>query len=168
MMARDALPRRGLISFKSCFGWRAPLGALALLLAPAFMPVHERAYQPAVQQQRYQPADVPGRVAVVFDHAGRWLTLRALAQSAAGEVPRLEFASGCRDGAGGNKATADRCIGDEEKARAKLATEWGTFAHADRTNCTALARLGGGGLQSYVELLTCLEMAKDAKSLPKD
>jgi hypothetical protein len=83
-------------------------------------------------------------------------------------VPRLEFASGCRDGAGANTAARDSCMRDEENARAKLATEWTTFAPADRTSCTQLARLGGGGLQSYVELLTCLEMAKIAKGLPKD
>ena len=82
-------------------------------------------------------------------------------------MPRLEFASGCRDGAGGNAAARDSCMREEENARAKLATEWTTFAPADRTSCTQLARLGGG-LQSYVELLTCLEMAKIAKGLPKE
>ena len=56
---------------------------------------------------------------------------------------------------------------DEENARAKLAGEWESFRPADRTSCTELARLGGG-LQSYVELLTCLEMAKDARGLPKE
>lgn len=141
-------------------------GALALLLAPAFVPSPEPAYQPSVQPPSLH-ITAPGFAVAMFDHAGRWLSPPALAQNAAGEVPRLEFASGCRDTAGGNKGTLDRCIGDEEKARAKLATEWGAFPHADRTSCTQLARLGGG-LQSYVELLTCLEMAKEARSLSKE
>jgi hypothetical protein len=91
----------------------------------------------------------------------------ALAQAVHANIPRLEFAQGCRDGAQGNAATQERCVVDEQKARDKLATEWEQFAHADRTQCTELAKLGGG-LQSYVELLTCLEMAKIAKGLPKD
>ncbi len=57
---------------------------------------------------------------------------------------------------------------DEENARGKLAGEGERFRPADRTSCTELARLGGGGLQSYVELLTCLEMAKIARGLPKE
>jgi hypothetical protein len=56
---------------------------------------------------------------------------------------------------------------DEQRARQQLAATWETFPHTDRTQCTALARLGGGGLQSYVELITCLEMAKAARALPK-
>ena len=71
----------------------------------------------------------------------------------------------CREGASANKATLDHCMSDEEKARSKLATEWDQFAHSDRTNCTDLAKLGTG--QSYVELITCLEMAKVARTLPK-
>jgi hypothetical protein len=95
------------------------------------------------------------------------LVPHALAQSTAGSVPRLEFESGYRNSAGGNTATLDRCMRDEQNARAKLATEWETFALADRKSCMELVGLGGG-LRSYVELLTCLEMAKVVKSLPKD
>ena len=55
---------------------------------------------------------------------------------------------------------------DEQRARQKLTTEWDKFTHANPTECTTLARLGAV-LQSYVELITCLEMAKDARALPK-
>ena len=54
----------------------------------------------------------------------------------------------------------------KEKARDKLATEWGKFPDGERTRCTELTRVGGG-MQSYVELITCLEMAELAKTLPK-
>ena len=84
----------------------------------------------------------------------------------AGGVPSLEFAKGCRDTAGGDAAVLGRCMGDEQRARQKLTTEWETFPHGDRTECTALAKLGTV-LQSYVELITCLEMAKEARALPK-
>jgi len=84
----------------------------------------------------------------------------------AGGVPSLEFAKGCRDTAGGDAAVLGRCMGDEQRARQKLTTEWETFPHGDRTECTALAKLGTV-LQSYVELITCLEMAKEARALRK-
>ena len=68
--------------------------------------------------------------------------------------------------AAGNTTTLDRCMHAEQRARHKLTTEWDKFPHADRTECTALAKMGTV-LQSYVELITCLEMAKDARALPK-
>jgi len=89
----------------------------------------------------------------------------ATAQAIPGDVPRLDFASGCSSTGGGNAAVQD-CMRAEEKARDKLATEWGKFPDGERTRCTALARIGGG-MQSYVELITCLEMAEFAKTLPK-
>ena len=84
----------------------------------------------------------------------------------AGGMPNLEFAQGCRNTAGGDAAVLGSCMRDEQRARQKLTAEWETFPHADRTECTALAKLGPV-LQSYVELITCLEMAKDARALPK-
>jgi hypothetical protein len=85
----------------------------------------------------------------------------------AGGIPTLEFAQGCHIGARGDAKFLSTCLRDEEQARQKLSTEWETFPRADRTQCTALARLGGGGLQSYVELITCLKIAKEARALPK-
>ena len=92
---------------------------------------------------------------------------RPIVLAQAGGVPNLEFAQGCRDSARGDANFLAICMRDEQQARQKLSAEWETFPHADRTQCTALARLGGGGLQSYVELITCLEMAKEARALPK-
>jgi hypothetical protein len=39
-------------------------------------------------------------------------------------------------------------------------------APTDRTRCTQVSSMRG--FQSYVELLRCLEMARDARKLPKD
>jgi hypothetical protein len=93
-------------------------------------------------------------------------TPRPIVVAQAEGLPHLEFASGCRDTARGDANVLNFCMRDEQRARQKLATEWETFPHGDRTQCTALAKLGGG-LQSYVELITCLEMAKAARALPK-
>ena len=49
-------------------------------------------------------------------------------------------------------------------ARARLANEWGQFAPAVQNECTQLSSMKG--FQSYVELLTCLQMTQDAKKLP--
>ena len=80
--------------------------------------------------------------------------------------PTLEFAQGCRNTAAGNKTTLDRCMRAEQKAWGKLSAQWNNYRRGDRTECTALAKMGTV-LQSYVELITCLEMAKDARALPK-
>jgi hypothetical protein len=120
--------------------------------------------------RRHDPADSPLiAVCVKSSSVSDFVAAKPVlvAQATPGDVPRLEFARGCRDTAGGDAGVLKRCMDDEEKARAKLATEWDKFAHSDRTECTALARLGAG-MQSYVELITCLEMAKEAKRLPKE
>ena len=49
-------------------------------------------------------------------------------------------------------------------ARGKLNDEWGQFTPAQKTRCVSLTGLGGS--PSYVELLTCLELAEAAKELP--
>jgi hypothetical protein len=58
------------------------------------------------------------------------------------------------------------CLDDEKGARDQLVKEWGEFASADRSLCTRLSRTGG--TPTYTELLVCLELARDARKLPKD
>lgn len=53
---------------------------------------------------------------------------------------------------------------DEGAARTSLQAQWMQFPAGDRVYCADTARLG---TPSYVELLTCLEMEQDARSLPK-
>src|SRR5260221_12301428 len=55
-----------------------------------------------------------------------------------------------------------RCSRDEAAALRQLQEAWAQYAGADRKACTAEATLGG--FSSYVELLTCLEMASYVKS----
>jgi hypothetical protein len=56
------------------------------------------------------------------------------------------------------------CLQDERTARDSLRKDWGSFQASDRSRCSNLASLGG--LPSYVELLTCLQIAKEARNLP--
>ena len=55
------------------------------------------------------------------------------------------------------------CIDSEKAIREQLVKEWPTFVPADRVACTNESRTGGES--SYTELLTCLEMARDVRSM---
>ena len=58
------------------------------------------------------------------------------------------------------------CQQDEQAARSQLEKVWSQYNAAQRSECDTLVTTGGA--PSYVELLTCLEMAKQAKELPED
>jgi hypothetical protein len=55
------------------------------------------------------------------------------------------------------------CLDSEKAIRDQLVQEWSTFAAGDKTACTNESRMGGES--SYTELLTCLEMARDVRSM---
>jgi hypothetical protein len=57
------------------------------------------------------------------------------------------------------------CLALEQKAKLQLALEWARYAPADRSSCLQTAT--SVGLASYVEILTCLEMADNARGTPK-
>ncbi|MEZ5786262.1 MAG: hypothetical protein R3D62_07275 [Xanthobacteraceae bacterium] len=59
--------------------------------------------------------------------------------------------------------TPDACIKDEENARDQLKEKWNTFPAADRSRCISTTEIGG--TPSYVEVLTCLQIAQDVKKL---
>ena len=61
---------------------------------------------------------------------------------------------------------AAACLKSENDARDKLAAGWASYPVADRGLCTQTATMRGTA--SYVELLTCLEMRRDARALPRD
>lgn len=58
------------------------------------------------------------------------------------------------------------CQRDEQDARSKLEKDWSQYSAPQRSQCAGFAALDRA--PSYVELLTCLEMAKQAKELPQD
>ena len=55
------------------------------------------------------------------------------------------------------------CIQSEKEVRDELVKQWSSFSATDRVSCESEARMGGN--LSYTELLTCLEMARDVRSL---
>jgi hypothetical protein len=84
-------------------------------------------------------------------------TLSPIAVS--GTVPKFDIVKECRF-EGGSTVEVDRCSEDEGAALRDLQQDWVKFAGADKRNCTVEATTSG--FSSYVELLTCLEMARDA------
>jgi hypothetical protein len=70
-------------------------------------------------------------------------------------VPKFDMVKECAL-EGGPSADVARCFRDEAIALRHLQEVWAQYAGADRTTCTDEAIIGG--LASYVELLTCLEM----------
>jgi hypothetical protein len=90
---------------------------------------------------------------------------RAPSHRASGGVPNFDLATTCRGASAGIESAPGTCLNDEESARAELAKGWNGYAPAERARCSELS--GMPGFQSYVELLTCLDMAAQAKALPE-
>jgi hypothetical protein len=95
-----------------------------------------------------------------------------LVMTAADGVPKFDIARGCRvdstqafDLSVGLNETVKRCVADEQQALTKLQTQWSQFREPDKTQCTGEANIGG--TPSYVDLLTCLQLANGARQLPK-
>jgi hypothetical protein len=82
-------------------------------------------------------------------------------------VPQLDVEPSCKAAAASAVMPgrdSKSCMQDENNARAKLEREWGEFSASERAHCLQLSHTGGS--PSYVELLTCLEMAQAARQLP--
>ena len=95
------------------------------------------------------------------------LTLAATALAAQSGVPTLNLGGTCR--ALDRKDFSiqidpQRCLKSENEARAKLMDDWTKYSAADRSLCTPTARMGG--VESYVQLLTCLELQHDLAAGP--
>ncbi len=79
-------------------------------------------------------------------------------------VPKFDIARECR-AEGGTEAMQQRCAQDEAKARDDLQPQWMQFGAGDKNVC--LQETSMDDAPSYVELLICLEMARDAKKSAK-
>jgi hypothetical protein len=90
------------------------------------------------------------------------LTAIAVADS----PPRLNVAPSCAAAARGAIVIGrdkEACMGDERAAQDTLKQNWSKYNSADKTQCIGNVKTGGPA--SYVELLSCLEIMRDAKSI---
>jgi hypothetical protein len=95
------------------------------------------------------------------------LTLSASVGAAQEQVPAINVDATCR----GTETTAagfgrgpDVCRRTELDARDQLVAKWADFPGVDRRRCVQLATMTD--IASYVQILTCLEMAQEARKLP--
>jgi hypothetical protein len=97
-----------------------------------------------------------------------WIAVRP-AQSQA--VPDLNVDPVCRGIAqqaaapsekGGPDLAFSQCVQSEQAMRQKLVSEWSAFLPTEKSNCIGEQM---GGMASYTDLVSCLEMAKDARQL---
>jgi len=97
------------------------------------------------------------------------MTLGAvLTVAAVDSVPTLDTRPTC---AGAAKEisvtrTIELCKRSEQEARDTLASQWGNFPAADKQTCVETTWIGE--FPSYVQVLTCLELARDARALKLD
>ena len=71
-------------------------------------------------------------------------------------VPTFDIVKECRY-EGGSAANVEQCLRDEVATLGQLKTEWAQSVGAEKRSCMATTQIGG--FASYVELLTCLDMA---------
>lgn len=86
----------------------------------------------------------------------------------ADDVPTFDLRKTCKADVQAYQNTADGqasnqgCLRDEQEARTTLVSQWKQFSPASVRECVGLQG-DAAGPQSYVELLTCLQMASDKK-----
>jgi hypothetical protein len=91
-----------------------------------------------------------------------------LVLAVADQVPTLNVEPGCRAAARmGHSLSLDtslrQCLVDEKGARQELEKEWTQFSPALRQRCVATTLSGSDA--SYVEVLVCLQMGREAAKL---
>jgi hypothetical protein len=87
-------------------------------------------------------------------------------------VPKFDIACGRRldstqafDLSAGLNETLKRCVADEQQALTQLQTQWSQIREPDEAQYTGETNIGG--TPGYVDLLTCLQLAKTARQLPR-
>jgi hypothetical protein len=88
------------------------------------------------------------------------LGLQLVAANAADQVPALDIGPGCRATVDTAGMSEQACVSDEQAAHASLSKVWSQFATDDKAMCVDQTKNYN---PSYVELLTCLELMRDAR-----
>lgn len=109
--------------------------------------------------------------AVTIAPTAALVLLLAIGPAHSQSVPNLNVKPVCRGIAqqalnpsetGDQNLTFTACVKNEQAMRAKLAGEWSAFSRSEKTNCIGEQM---AGMASYTDLVSCLEMARDARQL---
>jgi len=107
------------------------------------------------------------KLAMVVSLAAAALGSSWLIAAAADDVPTFDVDVTCIEEVQGDPSAGGvaACKANEQRARETLANQWAQFTQASKATCLqAQADI----FRSYVELLNCLQLAKDVKSPPQE
>jgi hypothetical protein len=104
-------------------------------------------------------------LAVLFASCGAGAIV--FAQTRSDGVPTFDVSRTCRSEATAAPELRAGCMADEKSAQDQLTAQWAQFSTADKTSCVQPS-VDISGIRSYVELLTCLQTARDARKLPPE
>jgi len=88
-----------------------------------------------------------------------------IAMTVADKIPSFDVEPSCRQAESellGATQDKDACLKDENNARDQIERTWSEFSEADRNTCVSIS---SGWHPTYTELLTCLELFRDARQL---
>jgi hypothetical protein len=118
---------------------------------------------PSVQREEQGSGPAQGNVSA-RDNANK--KPRIMGERASNGVPTFDAKETCQ----GTEVAAvfpgrniETCINSEEATRDQLKKRWSEFPAADKAECVSASKIGGS--PSYIELLTCLEMARDVERM---
>jgi len=89
--------------------------------------------------------------------------------SAGDGVPKLNVRPSCEAAAAGSVIegrNTKACLDDERGAQDEIIKDWSKYSQTDKTQCVGMVNTGGP--PSYVELLSCLQIMRDAREIHKD
>jgi hypothetical protein len=113
-----------------------------------------------------QPASATSQPAGATARSSRAPSQKQTARTRGGGPPTLQVGPSC-EAAGRGAVVLGRnkeaCLSDETTAQDTLKQNWSKYPGTDKTTCIGMASTGGPA--SYVELLSCLEILRDAKSI---
>ena len=89
-----------------------------------------------------------------------------IARARADSPPVLKVESSCEAAGRGAMVLGrnkEACLADETTAQDTLKQNWSKYSATDKSQCVGMAKTGGPA--SYVELLSCLEIMRDARNI---
>jgi hypothetical protein len=121
---------------------------------------------PQSQPQPQSQAQPPTQSQAQPSTKSRSRSRQASAKGGGGGPPVLQVGPSC-EAAGRGAVVLGRnkeaCLADENAALSTLKQNWSKYAASDKTLCMGMVSTGGPA--SYVELLSCLEINRDARDI---
>jgi hypothetical protein len=120
---------------------------------------------PDVAHEELQPRGPPTQESQK-DNTGRRLKA---CPGCAGGPPTLQVGPSCEAAGSGSVVAGrnkDSCLADETTAQNTLKQNWPKYLAVDKSDCVTPEN--NGGPASYVELLSCLEVMRDARTIQKE